>query len=547
MSGELLAELVTAACIVDPGKHQWVWECGISIIVCMSEMSRWVYRPEHVRELDRIAIEEQGIPGYELMCRAGVVAYQAMRDRYPQGHVWLIICGSGNNGGDGYVIARLALADGLQVRLIALADPTSLSGDAAIAWQEFVAAGGHCESWTGPDDLHGADVIVDALLGTGLQRPLSGAYLEVVETVNAYAAAHAANNVAVLAVDIPSGLSGTTGAVLGAVIRADLTATFVGLKQGLFLGQGPDNTGELVYGDLSIAPIAIDRVSPTLRVFEQADFRAVLPPRERTGHKGSYGHVLVIGGNVGMAGAARLTGEAALRTGAGLVSVATRAANVAAIIEGRPELMARGVESADELLPMLEKASVIALGPGLGQDGWAQQMFAAALTSGKPLVIDADALNLLAAAPQQRSNWILTPHPGEAGRLLGVGSGDIQADRLNSLAEIRARYGGAVVLKGHGTLIGGENDIDDGDGERPWLIRGGNPGMGTAGMGDVLTGITAAIYAQAAKRDSGLSVVRIAAAAAWLHAAAGDRAAAVGERGLVAGDLFAEIRACANS
>lgn len=500
-------------------------------------MSRWIYKPEDVRELDRIAIEEQGVPGYELMMRAGLAAFNALQERYPGRSNWVVFCGSGNNGGDGYVIARLALDKGLSVRLIALSNPAKLSGDAATAHHDFAAAGGQVANWSGPDDMQGADVIVDALLGTGLERVLAGAYLEVVETINAYSAA---NNAVVLAVDIPSGLSGLTGEVMGAAVRAQVTATFVGWKQGLFLAAGPDYCGDLVYSDLSIDAIDMQRVAPSLQFFGKRQFHQLLPRRERTGHKGAYGHVLIVGGNTGMAGAARLAGEAALRAGAGLVSVATRAANVAAIVEGRPELMCRGVEDKAELGALFERATVIALGPGLGQDVWARDVCSEALAAGKPLVVDADALNLLAAEPTRREDWILTPHPGEASRLLGCSTHDIQSDRLGSLAALNQKYGGCALLKGHGTLVSSA-----GQPLPPWLIRGGNPGMATAGMGDVLTGITAAVYAQcmnaAARTDE------IAAAAAWLHASAGDRAAEQGERGLIAGDLFAELRRCLNS
>ncbi|MEJ2160178.1 MAG: NAD(P)H-hydrate dehydratase [Chromatiales bacterium] len=503
----------------------------------MSEMSRWVYRPDDVRELDRIAIEEQGIPGYELMTRAGRAAYKAVRERYPERHQWLVLCGSGNNGGDGYVIARLALEQEMPVTLVALSDPAKLRGDAATAWQDYVAAGGTVRDWSGPSDLQGAEIIVDALLGTGLMRDLAGSYRDAVETINGYAAANA---VPVLAVDIPSGLNGLTGQVMGAATQAALTVTFVGLKQGLFLAEAAERVGELVYDDLGIAPISTARVAPTMQVFTAVQLNELLPRRKRTGHKGDYGHVLIVGGNTGMAGAARLAGEAALRSGAGLVSVATRAANVSAIVEGRPELMCRGVEDMAELDALLERATVVAVGPGLGQDDWARKVFGRALDAGKPLVLDADALNLLAQSPRQQDHWILTPHPGEAARLLGLSTGDVQADRLGSLAVLNERYGGCALLKGHGTLIGRRSQ-----GSPPWLIRGGNPGMATAGMGDVLTGITAAICAQCAR--AGAELDEIAAAAAWLHATAGDRAAARGERGLIAGDLFAELRLCLNS
>ena len=499
----------------------------------MSEMSRWVYRPEDVRELDRIAIEEQGIPGYELMQRAGQATCAAIIERYPAARSWLVLCGAGNNAGDGYVIARLGHARGIAIELIALADPARLQGDAALAWQDFAAVGGTCFPWQSGGQLPSTDVIVDALFGTGLARPLEGAYLDVVNEVSVAGSP-------VVAVDIPSGLSGLTGQVMGAAIRADITVSFVGFKQGMFLANGPEYCGDIIFASLGIQPISIERVKPTLRIFTIDDFRELMPSRARTGHKGDYGHVLVVGGNIGMAGAARLAGEAALRSGAGLASVATRSANVAAIVAERPELMCKGVESAADLDALLTRSTVVALGPGLGQDDWAQCMFTRVLAARKPLVIDADALNLLAAAPLRQDNWILTPHPGEAARLLGVTTAAIQDDRLGSLASLTAKYGGCVLLKGHGTLISSAHAAGP-----AWLIRGGNPGMATAGMGDVLTGIAAAVYAQAG--NSGAAIDRIVAAAAWLHACAGDRVANGGERGLLATDLFAELRACLNS
>jgi len=225
-----------------------------------SEISRYVYRPQDVRELDRIAIEEQGIPGYELMCRAGRVAYAAMRERYSNAERWLILCGSGNNAGDGYVIARLAIEEGLDVRVVSLSPPAKLMGDAATAWQDLQAVDRRVQAWDGPHSLGDADLIIDALLGTGLMRPLAGAYLESVVAVREF---KARNSVPVIAVDIATGLNGLTGEVMGAAIEADLTVTFVGLKQGLFLGAGPNYSGDIVFADLGIAPVNTRRIRAT--------------------------------------------------------------------------------------------------------------------------------------------------------------------------------------------------------------------------------------------------------------------------------------------
>ncbi len=492
----------------------------------MLTVANSVFVPEVVRELDRRAIEDRGIPGYTLMCRAGQAAFAAVRDRYPAAARWVVVCGAGNNAGDGYVIARLARAAGVEVRVIAVSDPGGLGGDAARAWTDFRDAGG-TTSALADAELGTADLLVDALLGTGLDRLVGGSYRDAVEAVNAAAAP-------VLAVDIPSGLNGTTGEIMGVAVQASLTVTFVGRKQGLYLGAGPELCGEVLFADLDVPADVMTGIEPALRLFDRVQLAELLPRRRANAHKGLFGHVLIVGGNHGMSGAVRLAGEAALRAGAGLVSVATRAETAGAVVAGRPELMCRAVGGVDDLEPMLERATHIAVGPGLGQDAWAQQLFARVLAAGRPLIVDADALNLLAAQPQRRDDWVLTPHPGEAARLLGGSAAAVQSNRLDALAELTGRYGGITVLKGRGTLVGQQQQI-------PFLVERGNPGMATAGMGDVLTGTVAGLLAQ--RPDCPLPAT---AAAAWAHATAGDRAAGAGERGLLAGDVLSELRACLN-
>jgi len=260
--------------------------------------------------------------------------------------------------------------------------------------------------------------------------------------------------------------------------------------------------------------------------------RAWLPPRPRASHKGDYGHVLVVGGDHGMAGAVRLAGEAAARVGSGLVSVATRLDHAAVIAAARPELMCHGVECARDLCVLLQRASVVAIGPGLGQSAWARELLAALLQTHSPLVVDADALNLLAQEPTRRDHWILTPHPGEAARLLDMTTGQIQADRLYAVQALQQRYGGVCVLKGAGSLVCASGSIA--------ICEAGNPGMASGGMGDVLTGIIAGLLAQ------GLSLVDAACAGVYIHAKAGDRAAQEGERGLLASDLMPHLRQLVN-
>jgi len=492
----------------------------------MSNIENLAYTPAAVREMDRTAIEQLGIPGYTLMTRAGQAAFEDARGHFPWATRWLVVCGAGNNAGDGYVIARLAHAAGIDVTVAALADPDKLRGDAARARDDFRATGAAIRDFE-PALCGAADLAVDAMLGTGLDRPLSGAYLD---AVNALGAA----GVPVVAVDIPTGLSGATGEVMGAAVRADLTPTFVGLKQGLFLAAGPEQCGAIRFHDLGIPADALAAIEPTLGLYTDADLRALLGRRARTGHKGSYGHVLIVGGNRGMAGAPRLAGEAALRSGAGLVSVAAHPQVAGSMTSGCPELMCHGASVPEDLDGLLSRATVVALGPGLGCDDWSWQLFQRVVGCAQPKVVDADALNVLAEESVRRDDWILTPHPGEAARLLGVDTAAIQSDRPGAVRAIAARYGGVVVLKGHGTLVGAV-------GARPVLIRRGNPGMATAGMGDVLTGVVAGLLAQYPG-----DLPTVAAAAAHAHASAGDLAAAAGERGLIASDLFAHLRSVLN-
>ena len=339
-----------------------------------------------------------------------------------------------------------------------------------------------------------------------------------------------------LALDIPSGLGADAGMPLGAVLAADLTCTFIGLKRGLLTGEGPVHSGELCFFDLQVDRDVYSQVPADCRVPVPADLHALLPPRRVDGHKGNYGHVVVIGGDHGFAGAPVMSAQAAARCGAGKVSLITRCDHVAVALSRQPEIMARGVENASDAAPLLEAASVIAIGPGLGRDDWGRALLALALESGKPLVIDADALTLMADDDRiGQGNWVLTPHPGEAGRLLGGSAKDIQQDRFAALETLTARYGGTVLLKGLGTLIQGE----DRQGERSCaLIRDGNPGMASGGMGDVLTGVIAALRAQ------GLTGYDAARLGAMIHARAADACAArCGPRGMLATDLLPYLRA----
>jgi NAD(P)H-hydrate epimerase len=489
----------------------------------MERLPANIYSVAAVREIDRSTIEDHGVPGYTLMTRAGAAAVAEAVARFPDARRWQIICGAGNNGGDGYVVARLAAQEGITVSVLTLVDPEKLGGDAATAYGDWIADGGGVVPWDGELDGQ-AELMVDAILGSGLERDVGGEFAKAVNAINRHAAP-------VIALDIPTGIHGDTGKVLGSAVRAAMTVTFVGLKAGLFLGEAPDYCGEIRFAGLEIPESYRQDIAPTYQRIDDDMLSAALSPRRRTAHKGDYGHVLVIGGGEGMPGAVRLAGEAALRAGAGLVSVATHPAHASLIVASRPELMPHAIKDPDDLEHLLERATVVAFGPGLGRSEWAREVFEYVASLSLPAVWDADALNFLAEEPGTAGARVITPHPGEAGRLLGIETAAVQEDRPAALAALVARYGGTVVLKGAGSLSSAEV---------PYLCTAGNPGMGSAGMGDVLTGVIAGLIAQ------GLVPELAAAVAVEAHARAGDLAALEGERGLIATDLLAHLRQVLN-
>jgi NAD(P)H-hydrate epimerase len=482
-----------------------------------------LYFAKQVGELDRLTIEKEGIPGLELMERAGAAAFTELCHRWPKYKVLGVLCGAGNNGGDGFVVARLAHEAGYNVTVWQLGD-CDIGGDAYLAREKMETVGLHVKVFD-RDALSSQEILVDGLLGTGLNSEVKGQWLEAIEAINK---SHELG-VRVLALDVPSGLHADTGSVLGAAVKADCCATFIGLKLGLFMGQGPDVCGVLVFDDLGVPSGVYSQVPVAAQRLSCPDVAAFLTPRKPTANKGNFGHVLVVGGELGMSGAARLAGEAAARTGAGLVSVATRAEHAAIISAAVPELMCRGVEDSQSLMPLLHRANVVAIGPGLGQTQWAQSLFGVLLQSKSPMVVDADALDLLAIEPMKKDNWILTPHPGEAARLLGQTVEEVQSDRIAAAIEVQKKYGGVVVLKGAGTvLVDAEEEVS--------ICSDGNPGMASGGMGDVLTGVIAGLLAQ------GLPLNQAAQLGVCLHARAGDLAAEEGQRGLLASDLFPFVR-----
>jgi len=498
-----------------------------------------VYTGQAVRELDWVAIKENGIAGYDLMTRAGTFLFDCIVEAWSAAKSITLFSGAGNNAGDAYVVARLALQAGWHVQLVSLIDADLLRGDALTACQDYQAIGGKIEQWSDAAQIESlqTDVIVDGLLGTGLksERPVSGLFADVIAGLNQL---RDQLGVPMVAIDIPSGLQADTGQVCGIAIKADMTVTFIGMKLGLLTGQACQYRGELRFSDLSVPNDVYEQLNEA--AIDWLDTETVLqhlPPRVCSSHKGNHGHALLIGGAVGMRGAIQLAGEAALRTGAGLVTVGTAAEHADWINMTRPELMVQGLKSAACLQSLLlnpqKKFKAIAIGPGLGQTAWSRSLLTGVLNNPAFKVLDADALNLLAKAKTRRDDWILTPHPAEAARLLACDVATVEQDRLAAVQKLQTMYGGVVVLKGAGSLIASEQGIS--------ICTDGNPGMASGGMGDLLTGIIVALLAQ------GLSLYDAARCGVWIHAHAADLAAGQdGERGLLASDLIACLQRVVN-
>lgn len=470
-----------------------------------------------VRALDA-RLMAAGTPGAVLMQRAAQAAWRALRRRWPQVRKLCVLAGPGNNAGDGYLLAVLARRAGWDVQVYSLADPARLRDAAAQAYAEACAQGVQVQPWHAEAVLDG--LLVDAMLGTGLAGELREPYASAVTRINA-------SGLPCLALDIPSGLCADTGRLWGAAVRADLTVTFIALKLGLFTGAGPDQVGELCFADLQ-ADAALCAAAPAMAQRLTAGNLQRLPARPRTTHKGRCGRLLVVGGERGYGGAALLVAQSGLRGGAGMVSLATREEHLAGALARCPELMVRGLLSSGQLLALLPGHDVLVVGPGLGQGAWGRSLLTAAAQFEGAQVWDADALNLLAAGRVQiRAGAVLTPHPGEAARLLGCSLAEVQDDRPAAALRLAQRYQAVVVLKGAGSLVT--------DGHTLCLCEHGHPAMAGPGLGDVLAGLIGALLAQ------GLAALPASELAVWLHARAGERLGQAG-RGLLASELVGVIR-----
>ncbi len=490
-----------------------------------ASLPQMLFTPDQVRAFEQSAIAA-GTSEASLMQAAGEAAYQCLLELWPSVNHVHVFCGGGNNGGDGYVVAALAAKRNVPTTVWYLADPTSLKGVAAKAFQYAKQEGVSMHAFNAQAFLAAVaeqQVIVDALLGIGFQGALRPEYAEAIAAINSV-------NAPVLAIDLPSGIHGETG-FGDLAVQADATISFVGMKLGCSTGKGLAACGARYFDDLGL------NLNETSSVRSLSSFNVPrLPERPLDAHKGVSGHVLVIGGDYGTGGASTMTSEMALFGGAGLVSLATRPEHCGQMLARRPEVMTQGVTCGQELLPCLERPSVLALGPGLGTKAWGSQLCHQALDSHLPIIMDADALNLLAKTPflqDRRDNWVLTPHPGEAARLLGISTQEVESDRLSAAKRLHDQWGGIIVLKGAGTIIF--------DGQVAYVCDQLAPALAAGGMGDVLTGLIAAFHAQ------GLPMFEAAQLAVWLHVQAGQRLGRkIGARGVLATEVIAEVRTLLN-
>ncbi len=485
-----------------------------------------LYGAADCRALDRSAIDDFGIPGFELMQRAGRAAFRVLLDRWPGVRRLTVCCGKGNNAGDGYLVAGLAREIGLDVTLWQLGDPAELAGDAGLA-RDFAAERGVVPK-AGPPDAFDGDVVVDALLGTGIRGELKAPFGETARRIND-------SGLPVLAIDLPTGVDADTGAATRDAVRASVTVTFIGRKLGLYTGPGVSLAGRVVFDDLGVPAGVYRRVRgcPWWR-YDTLPADCRLGPRDANVYKHALGHVVVVGGDHAMGGAPLMAAEAALRAGAGMVSVVTRPAHRPAILARRPEVMV--VDGGDDAArrAVLDKARVLVVGPGLGDGDWGRSLLETALARPVPTVLDADGLNLFAAHGISAAGpLVVTPHVAEAARLLDRDVAAVQQDRPGAVRDLAERVRGVAVLKGAGTLIGAWR------GAQPRLLgvcAQGNPGMASAGMGDVLSGVLGGLLGQ------GLGPEQAALAGVCLHGAAGDLAAGeLGQRSLLATDLVGAL------
>ena len=496
-----------------------------------------LYTASETRKIDNLAIKEKGISGYSLMQMAAEFTLDVILREFSPVEELIIFCSKGKNSGDGFLLGSFAKEFGLEVTIVMSNTSNVIKGVSRKAFEEMKDAKVKIISTKSVEKLKVSNktVIVDALIGTGLKGNLRKNIKESILALNKLGV-----KLPVLSLDIPSGVNPDTGDADDIAVYADITATFVAQKRGCFTSVGKKFSGEIIYSDLEIPKNLFSKITSTSYVVDYEDSISKVVYREQDAHKGHFGNVVIVGGDRGLGGAGLLSSRAAVYSGAGLTSLVTRPEHVSASLVSCPEVMVKGVDSGQDIEEHLVKPDVIAIGPGLGQSAWSEQMIQRVFWEAEKrdisVIMDADALNLLTKlklSSDLPKRLILTPHPGEAARLLNTSVAVIESNRFSAAAKIQKKFNATVVLKGSGTVI-----CHKSGGTQKWgICDSGNPGMATGGMGDVLTGIIAGLLAQ------GLTLKEAAEAGVDLHAKAADQASLeFGEAGLTSSDVINELK-----
>ena len=496
-----------------------------------------LYTASETRKIDNLAIKEKGVSGYSLMQMAAEFTLDVILREFSPVEELIIFCSKGKNSGDGFLLGSFAKEFGLEVTIVMSNTSNVIKGVSRKAFEEMKDAKVKIISTKSVEKLKVSNktVIVDALIGTGLKGNLRKNIKESIFALNKLGV-----KLPVLSLDIPSGVNPDTGDADDIAVYADITATFVAQKRGCFTSVGKKFSGEIIYSDLEIPKNLFSKITSTSYVVDYEDSISKVVYREQDAHKGHFGNVVIVGGDRGLGGAGLLSSRAAVYSGAGLTSLVTRPEHVSASLVSCPEVMVKGVDSGQDIEEHLVKPDVIAIGPGLGQSAWSEQMIQRVFWEAEKrdisVIMDADALNLLTKlklSSDLPKRLILTPHPGEAARLLNTSVAVIESNRFSAAAKIQKKFNATVVLKGSGTVI-----CHKSGGTQKWgICDSGNPGMATGGMGDVLTGIIAGLLAQ------GLTLKEAAEAGVDLHAKAADQASLeFGEAGLTSSDVINELK-----
>ena len=495
-----------------------------------------LYTSAETRKIDKLAIKAKGISSFSLMQKAAEFSLNILLQNWPQTERVFIFCGKGNNAGDGYLLAGLLKEAGIKSIIIQVPYRKNISPTAAKAfrWTKLRKVRTVRLKSFSQFSVNNKDVFVDALLGTGIKGSVKGNIMQAIKLLNKQV-----NKNPILSLDIPSGICSDTGNELGLAVKADVTATFIARKRGCYTSRGRGYSGIIEYSDLAINRQILNKISCSTSIIDMEKGVNKITKRRMDSHKGDYGHVLIIGGDTGYGGAAILASKAALKSGSGLVTLATKPEHLSPALSQCPELMVKAVNSGQDLEDHLKEPTLIVIGPGLGTTPWSEQLLQRTLWEAKkrniPVVMDADALNLLTTLKFDTplpKKLVITPHPGEASRLLNKSTKEIEIDRFRAVKELENKFSAVCVLKGSGSLVCYKKN----NSQQISVCESGNPGMASGGMGDVLSGLIGSFIAQ------GLKLHEATETAVDMHAKVADLVALErGELGLVASDVLEGI------